>query len=760
MKRRAVRLTFTLVAVAWAAMIACSAAAQYAAAGRTYVPNEYIISVQPGTSRAVVEQAVANMGATLVRALAVDDHYLIRLGRSPGRSSTYTAHGLSGRAARWVVESIQPNYVYRLHAVPNDEHWDRLWNIKQINMPGAWEITKGSSGITVAVIDSGVANHPDLVNRIVPGYDFNENDSDPSNDTDGHGTHVAGIIAAQGNNGIGVCGVCWNGVKIMPLRLFGPNPPTTDIFVDCLDYALTQGAQVVNMSLGQEYDDPTLHAKITQLATAGLVLVASSGNTGDDTLYYPAAYPECISVSAVGPYDAIAPYSSYGKVDIAAPGGDSGLGQEAMVYSTGVTWSNNAPVFDYRYGEGTSMAAPHVSGAAALLLGYNVPSSDVKNRLLAGARPPKSGGMDPVKYGAGILDVQAALANAVLRIVQPGKGATVGTTPDFRISIQGINLATIKVYLDYADINDDGIPDDPNEGIIIDGATVYFYLNAARTAVEFNWTDIFPSTAMTSGTHNIYASADAAAGGGSVSDWCVFTVARKKISRGIHLFAFPYNLADRTVDTPDKLLPGTRYDLGYSPRSRLIRWLASPRSLTDITPVGYDAYNPQNAADRVWFNPISTLGTLSVPTGGGYYYDSVLREWRYAFPAGSGFWLVLPTDVYIDESYSALESLPSFDGSKGFNIPLYKGYNMVGNPYSHAVPWRAALFTYRGQTKTLLDAEMAGWVRSTIYCYAGSSSGYQRVTDRDLLEPFTGYWVLALVGGAGETDSLVLTILP
>ncbi|MGB9619981.1 MAG: S8 family serine peptidase, partial [Armatimonadota bacterium] len=301
-----------------------------------------------------------------------------------------------------------------------------------------------SSRITVAVIDSGVANHPDLINRIVAGYDFNENDADPSNDTDGHGTHVAGTIAAQGNNGIGICGVCWNGVKIMPLRLFGPNEATTDIFIDCLDYALTRGAQMVNMSLGQEYDDPTLHAKISQLATAGLILVASSGNSGDDTLYYPAAYPECISVSAIGPYDAIAPYSSYGKVDIAAPGGDSSLGREAQVYSTYVTWSNNAPVFTYSYAEGTSMAAPHVSGAAALLLGYNVPPADVRNRLLASARPPKSGGMDPAKYGAGILDVQAALANAVVRIVQPGKGATVGTTPDFRISIQGINKDTYE----------------------------------------------------------------------------------------------------------------------------------------------------------------------------------------------------------------------------------------------------------------------------------------------------------------------------
>ncbi|MCX8052894.1 MAG: S8 family serine peptidase, partial [Armatimonadetes bacterium] len=664
------------------------------------------------------------------------------------------------RPVRWIIESIQPNYIYQLHAIPNDEHWNKLWGMRQINMPGAWEITKGSSRIKVAVIDTGVAKHPDLVNRIVAGYDFNEGDADPSNDTDGHGTHVAGTIAAQGNNAIGVCGVCWNGVNIMPIRFFGPNDPTTTLLIECLDFALNQGAHVVNMSLGGPGDDPALHAKLTQLATAGVILVASAGNGGDDTPNYPAWYPECISVSAVGPYDAIAPYSTYGKVDIAAPGGDSTLGQEAQIFSTTVSWTNNNPVFSYGYMQGTSMAAPHVSGAAALLLGYGVPASEVRSRLLTGARPPKSGGMDPVKYGAGILDVQASLANAVVRIIHPAKGGTVGTSPDFRIAIQGVNLATVKVYLDYADINDDGVPDNPNEGVIIDGTTVYFYLNAARTAIQFNWSDISSTTFMTPGTHNLYVSAEATAGGDVVSDWGVFTVARKKVAKGIHLFAFPYNISNRVVDTPEKLLPGARFGLGSSPRSTLIRWLASPRSLVDSTAIGYDTYNPQNPADKVWFNPLTNFGTLTVATGGGYYYDSALRQWQYCFPAGAAFWLILPNDVYVDESYPTLETLPTFDGSKGFNIPLYRGYNMIGNPYAHAVPWRAALFTYKGRTRTLLDAERAGWVRSTIYKYGGSSAGYERVTERDLLEPYTGYWVMALVGGVDESDSLVLTILP
>ena len=120
-----------------------------------------------------------------------------------------------------------------------------------------------------------------------------------------------------------------------------------------------------------------------------------------------------------------------------------------------------------------------------------------------------------------------------------------------------------------------------------------------------------------------------------------------------------------------------------------------------------------------------------------------------AGPAGSAFWLILPEDMYITNDVP-LETQPQFDGSKGYQIQLYSGWNMFGNPYEHEVPWQAALFTYHGQTKSLLDAESAGWVRSIIYGYNGSV--YQSVTSRSMLEPYQGYWIVALVGGIDQTD--------
>ena len=118
------------------------------------------------------------------------------------------------------------------------------------------------------------------------------------------------------------------------------------------------------------------------------------------------------------------------------------------------------------------MASPMVAGAAALLRSYGVAPANIRSRLVNSARPPKSGGMDPIKYGAGILDVQAALINTTLKIVTPAKGSTVSETPEFQIAIQGLDISSIKVYVDYADLNGDGIPDSPTEIPVISGLNI------------------------------------------------------------------------------------------------------------------------------------------------------------------------------------------------------------------------------------------------------------------------------------------------
>lgn len=773
MKQRArfqIRPLATVVALLVCASLVAPAYSEGAAGRRVYVPNEYIVHARAGSSLQAVEESVSRLGATIVKQLPMSDTYLIRM----GRSGAQTAHigRVTGAPVRWVIDKIQPNYCYYLCSLPNDEHWLKQWDMRLINMPAAWDLEKGSPSVTVAVIDSGVANHPEFANRLVAGYDFIDNDSDPSNDLIGHGTHCSGTIGAQGNNSIGIAGVCWNGVKIMPVRVFGTEGSTTDIIAQGEDYAFQHGAKVFNMSYGGYGDDPIRGAALQTMADAGVILCAAAGNDAIDIPHYPSAYECVISVSSVGPYEAPAPYTNYGEtIDIAAPGGDGSLGPDAEVWSTSVTGADTArPTYAYEYMQGTSMACPHVAGAAALLLSYNVPASDVRSRLLNSARPPKSGGMDPLYYGAGILDVRGALANAILKITQPVKGGATGTNPEFKIAIQGISITSVKIHLDYADLDGNGIPDDPDEGVIIDSTNVNYYLNSNHTAISFKWSD-FSQGQMPSGRHFIYARATAAAGGAEVSDWAAFNVSQRLVPKGIHMFAFPYALTNRQTDTPSLALPEARFGLGDAPRATLMRWIAAPRSATDANPFGYETYAPGNAGDRVWNNPLYTIAGTSIPTGGGYGiykdpFDFLSPAQRtFSFPAGSGFWLILPNDVYVDESWATstrgpLETLTGFDGSKGFDIRLYKGWNMIGNPYTHAVPWRAALFTYRGVTKSLLDAEAAGWVRSTIYGYGGATVGYIRVSDRGMLEPYNGYWITAQVGGAGAGDALVLSILP
>ena len=174
-----------------------------------------------------------------------------------------------------------------------------------------------------------------------------------------------------------------------------------------------------------------------------------------------------------------------------------------------------------------------------------------------------------------------------------------------------------------------------------------------------------------------------------------------------------------------------------------------------------------------WVNPM--FG--SQPTGGGYYdlvrigeNGAVLARLtrRFGFPAGAGFWLILPNQpsVPLNASFPTLTSYTThdgyvFDAMKGFSIPLHAGWNMIGNPYTHAVPWRTVKLTYQGETKSLQEAADAGWVLPNVFAYRTTGTpGYDRLSERDNLEPFAGYWLRAFVGSTDPTRSLTLTIRP
>ena len=759
-------------------LLPAGAATQLAASsGPTYVSNEYIIGVRPNTSFATVEQQVAQLGGTVVKPVALPDTYLIRLGTSGGRGGGVRAASTATSYSPWVITDFAPNLICSAavaSVTPGDEYWDELWGMKMIHMPQAWAIQKGSASVVVGVIDTGVANHPELADRIVPGYDFIDNDADP-NDLHGHGTHVAGTIAAQGDS-TGVVGVCWDGVQIMPIRALGADGGgTTDTIVSGLDWAMTHNVDVINMSLVYRYvyDEPRILTKLIQVAQRGIIICAAAGNDSG-SVPVPARYDQCIAVSSVGPDETLAYYSCYGpEVDIAAPGGEMfWMDDPNGIKSTWVTWNGGVPDYGYAYEQGTSMACPHVAGAAALLLSAGIPASKVRDRLEAKARPPRVGQLDKERLGAGILDVSSALANGSVRIVKPIKGSTVNPYPDFRISVDGIEVNTVAIYVDYGDATGDGLPDNiQNEVPVLAGASAGGYLNDSGTAIVFNWADISPGVPIDPGFHFVYVTARTTVGDDKVEDWGTFRVSAKIVPAGQHLFAFPYQFAGTNLDGTVSLLKlpsdvlsdaGTSQPLDFRlqtyDRARLIRWSAPQGTyLTYLTGLLDPSENTPRFDDKSWLNPVTKMQLSNglvqpVPTAGGFLANDAFGKLQ--FPAGTGFWLVLQKDAVLNND------LTEVDASQGFKIPLYKGWNLIGNPFTHDVPLTGVHLLYQGEIRTLDEDQLKRkpWVEKSFYGYK-SGSGYDLVpSDRWLFEPYKGYWVRANYGGISPQETLYMIV--
>ncbi|MBC8123059.1 MAG: peptidase S8, partial [Gemmatimonadaceae bacterium] len=286
-----------------------------------------------------------------------------------------------------VVQFAEPNYIYQASAVPNDPLYPRQWHLKAIDMEKAWTRADGE-GAVVAVIDTGVAaGLPDLAQtRFVRGYDF-VNDDDDATDDQGHGSHVAGTVAQSTNNREGAAGVAYR-ARIMPIKVLNRYGSGTAADVaEGIKLAADRGANVINLSLGGGADSALLRDAVGYARRKGVVLVCAAGNANTPRSGYPAMYGDCLSVSAFGPDRSRAFYSSYGQgVDIGAPGGDKRRdGEAGGVLQNTVTPEGKSVYASY---QGTSMAAPHVAGVAALLYSHGLHDPAlIRKALLGSARP-------------------------------------------------------------------------------------------------------------------------------------------------------------------------------------------------------------------------------------------------------------------------------------------------------------------------------------------------------------------------------------
>ncbi|MDW8072283.1 MAG: S8 family serine peptidase, partial [Anaerolineae bacterium] len=305
--------------------------------------------------------------------------------------------------------------------IPNDPYFDRQWNLQAIQAPQAWDYA-GGQGIVVAVVDSGVAYEdfehyrraPDLANTLfVAGYDFVNNDPH-ANDDFGHGTHVAGTIAQSTNNGRGVAGVAF-GATLMPVKVLDARGQGGfDAVARGVIFAADQGARVINLSLSGRKPSRLLQEAVQYAVDKGALVVAAAGNSGG-AVEYPAAYDPIIAVGAVDYRLQRARYSNFGSpLDLVAPGGDTRTDANGDGLPDGIlqeTFQGDPTRFALHNMEGTSMAAPHVSGVAALLFAFNpsATAAQVRQVLEATARDLGTPGFDE-NYGYGLVQAAAALA--------------------------------------------------------------------------------------------------------------------------------------------------------------------------------------------------------------------------------------------------------------------------------------------------------------------------------------------------------------
>ena len=304
------------------------------------------------------------------------------------------------------TEYIEPNYVYKAFEVPNDPQYSQQWNLRSINVESAWDETKGS-GVTVAVINTGISKVPDLEQTtFVKGYDF-VNDRIEADDDAGHGTHVAGTIAQSTNNNYGVAGVAYE-ANLMPLKVLGASGGGTvaDI-AEAIRFAANNGADVINMSLGGPGESSLMEEAIDYAHQKGVFIVAAAGNSNQNSASYPARYPHVVGVSALDPTGNKAPYSNFGAgVDISAPGGS----EAGKILQETIDPERGLPVFEGY--QGTSMAAPHVAGVAALVKASGIKEPDeILQVLKQSVRPVQE---DPLNhFGAGHVDAAAAVKLAL-----------------------------------------------------------------------------------------------------------------------------------------------------------------------------------------------------------------------------------------------------------------------------------------------------------------------------------------------------------
>jgi serine protease len=422
---------FALACAATAAQAATSlqSYARRTAPAATAVPGEVVVSFHPGATDADRERVLQLAGGRTARPGFSRDRVLLTLD-----AGFDAAEALRRLAAMPEVALAARNVRYHASQgragtfTPNDRFFEAQWNLAQIGAERMWGIQKGRADVVIAVLDTGVAYEdfgpyrkaPDWGGtRFVPGFDFVNGDAHP-NDDEFHGTHIASTIAEATDNQEGVAGIAF-GCAIMPVKVLDDvGDGSAFTVVNGIDFAVANGAKIINLSLGGREDHPLVHAAIDRAVAAGVAVVAAAGNTYGGAVEFPAALPNVIAVGAVDRRKALAEYSSIGpEVDVVAPGGDvfrddDGDGLPDAIYQQmpdrDALEAGRFDVFGYFGLDGTSSATAHVSALAALLYSQGVTDpAAIKAAIERSAEDLGPAGHDD-RFGHGLIRPSVALS--------------------------------------------------------------------------------------------------------------------------------------------------------------------------------------------------------------------------------------------------------------------------------------------------------------------------------------------------------------
>ncbi|MCE7983334.1 MAG: hypothetical protein DYG89_19345 [Caldilinea sp. CFX5] len=481
--------------------LAMGAAATLVAADQATMTDQLIIRFTPAVQAATVDRVAqvealsAAAGVQLAYGREMSGEATVL--RLPQRMGGGELQAVIDRLAEVeAIELAEPDTIMQTLVEPTDPRYPEQWHYLEpsagrygANLPAAWDITTGATSVIVAVIDTGIINHIDLVGRTVAGYDFiadslvandgNGRDANPADPGDWittaesasgyftgcpvrnsswHGSHVAGTIAANSNNGAGGAGINWN-AKILPVRVLGKCGGYTSDIVDGIRWAAglsvvgvpanANKAKVINMSLGGSGAcSATYQTAINDAVNAGTVVVVAAGNSAANAANYsPASCANVITVAATGKAGNLSYYSNFGSVvEIAAPGGDKNADAGATVLST-VDLGLTTPTGEgYAFYQGTSMATPHVAGVVSLMFSVNpdlTPSqvtSLLQNKVTAF---PAGSTCNTTNCGAGIVNAALAVAAARNPSAPPAPGAFNKSAPAngaTRIRANTVNL--------------------------------------------------------------------------------------------------------------------------------------------------------------------------------------------------------------------------------------------------------------------------------------------------------------------------------